>query len=178
MPLSQFVGNLAVIQTDSRIGKQSQSQPTLEIVILDEQHAHLRIIHRLSLARAVKLYPAVREAHLDARAPNAGEVSKAAARRILRTGPPTIVSMTTITPLFSVPFVFAQHPQPEPLNATLHELFLARETEDARYANPNPYTVRNAQLFESLRPVRLARALYRPAQRVLPWQSDAYGRRT
>ena len=57
--------------------------------------------------------------------------------------------MSPTTSLFSVPFVFAQHPQPEPLNATLRELFLARETEGARYANPNPYTVRNAQLFES-----------------------------
>jgi hypothetical protein len=57
--------------------------------------------------------------------------------------------MSQITPLFSVPFVFAQHPQPEPLNATLRELFLARETQGDRYANPNPYTIRNAQLFES-----------------------------
>src|SRR5262249_15706559 len=39
--------------------------------------------------------------------------------------------------------------QPEALNATLRELFLAREAEGARWANPNPYTVRNAQLFES-----------------------------
>jgi uncharacterized protein (TIGR02466 family) len=57
--------------------------------------------------------------------------------------------MSQISPLFSVPFVFAQHPQPESLNTTLRELFLVRESEGARYANPNPYTVRNAQLFES-----------------------------
>ena len=57
--------------------------------------------------------------------------------------------MSQITPMFSVPFGFAQHPQPEPLNNVLRELFIAREAEGARYANPNPYTVRNAQLFES-----------------------------
>jgi len=57
--------------------------------------------------------------------------------------------MSRTTPLFSVPFAFAQHPQPDGLNATLRELFLAREAEGARYANPNPYTERNAQLFES-----------------------------
>jgi uncharacterized protein (TIGR02466 family) len=57
--------------------------------------------------------------------------------------------MSQITPMFAVPFGFAQHPQPEPLNTTLRALFVAREAEGARYANPNPYTVRNAQLFES-----------------------------
>ena len=53
------------------------------------------------------------------------------------------------TAMFAVPFVFAQHPQPDGLNAALRALFLAREAEGGRYANPNPYTVRNAQLFES-----------------------------
>lgn len=57
--------------------------------------------------------------------------------------------MPSTTPLFAVPFAFAQHPQPGPLNAALRALFLAREAEGARFANPNPYTVRNAQLFES-----------------------------
>ncbi len=53
------------------------------------------------------------------------------------------------TTMFAVPFGFLQYPQPEALNASLRNLFLERETEGARYANPNPYTVRNAQLFES-----------------------------
>ncbi|MBS0465239.1 MAG: hypothetical protein JSS03_09640, partial [Proteobacteria bacterium] len=53
------------------------------------------------------------------------------------------------TTLFAVPFVIMQHPQPEPLNTQLRELFLLRESEGERHANPNPYTVRNAQLFES-----------------------------
>ena len=57
--------------------------------------------------------------------------------------------MSTTTPMFAVPFVFAQHPQPDPMNTALRDLFIARETEGDRYANPNPYTVRNAQLFES-----------------------------
>lgn len=57
--------------------------------------------------------------------------------------------MPQIRGLFSVPFAFARHPQPEALNAALRELFLAREAEGARWANPKPYTVRNAQLFES-----------------------------
>ncbi len=57
--------------------------------------------------------------------------------------------MTTITSMFAVPFGFAQHPGPAALNAALRVLFLAREAEGGRYANPNPYTVRNAQLFES-----------------------------
>ena len=57
--------------------------------------------------------------------------------------------MSQIIPYFSVPFCFAQHPQPDALNATLRALFLARETEGDRFANPNPYTMRNVQLFES-----------------------------
>jgi hypothetical protein len=57
--------------------------------------------------------------------------------------------MFSIKPFFAVPFCIAQHPQPDPLNAALRVLFLAREAEGPRYANPNPYTVRNEQLFES-----------------------------
>lgn len=57
--------------------------------------------------------------------------------------------MSQITPLFAVPFVFVSHPQPEPLNSRLRELFIVREAEGARYANPSPYTERNAPVFES-----------------------------
>ena len=60
-----------------------------------------------------------------------------------------MTTMSTMTPMFAVPFGFAQYAQPEPLHSVLRELFIAREAEGARYANPNPYTVRNAQLFES-----------------------------
>lgn len=57
--------------------------------------------------------------------------------------------MAQLTPMFAVPMAFAQHPDPGPLNAALRELFLARETEGQRWANPNPYTIRNEALFES-----------------------------
>lgn len=57
--------------------------------------------------------------------------------------------MHQISPIFAVPFVFEQLPDPGPLNAALRTLFLARETEGSRYANPNPNTVRNRELFES-----------------------------
>ena len=51
--------------------------------------------------------------------------------------------------MFPVPFAFDQHPAPEPLNAALRALFLAREGEGAAFANPHPYTERNTSLFES-----------------------------
>lgn len=57
--------------------------------------------------------------------------------------------MFQIVPHFAVPFAFEQHPNPAALNQALRELFLKRETEGAKYANPNPYTVRNKDLFES-----------------------------
>jgi uncharacterized protein (TIGR02466 family) len=57
--------------------------------------------------------------------------------------------MHQINPIFAVPFVFDQLPEPDRLNRDLRELFLIREKEGARYANPNPYTVRNRELFES-----------------------------
>lgn len=50
---------------------------------------------------------------------------------------------------FAVPFAFEQHPEPLRLNAALRQLFLHRESQGARYANPTPYTVRNKPLFES-----------------------------
>jgi uncharacterized protein (TIGR02466 family) len=57
--------------------------------------------------------------------------------------------MLQIRALFPVPFGFEQHPNPGPLNAALRALFLAREKEGARYANPGPITLRNEGLFES-----------------------------
>lgn len=57
--------------------------------------------------------------------------------------------MPQITPMFSVPFGFAQMADAEPLNRELRSLFLAREKEGARWANPSPYTIRNGALFES-----------------------------
>jgi uncharacterized protein (TIGR02466 family) len=57
--------------------------------------------------------------------------------------------MTQIRPMFAVPFGFAQMQACEALNTELHALFLAREGEGTRWANPNPNTIRNAALFES-----------------------------
>ena len=57
--------------------------------------------------------------------------------------------MLQINAMFAVPFAFEQHPDPAPLNAQLRTLFLQREAEGGRYANPNPNTLRNKQLFES-----------------------------
>ena len=57
--------------------------------------------------------------------------------------------MPAIQPMFPVAFAFDQLPQPERLNAALRELFLAREDRGAAFANPHPYTERNASLFES-----------------------------
>ncbi len=57
--------------------------------------------------------------------------------------------MLQIRPMFALPFAFCQHPDPERMNAALCELFLAREAEGTRHANPHPYTERNTQLFES-----------------------------
>lgn len=57
--------------------------------------------------------------------------------------------MYSIAPLFAVPFAFDEFTGPERLNAELRSLFIARENEGARYANPNPNTNRNQELFES-----------------------------
>ncbi len=56
--------------------------------------------------------------------------------------------MFQIVPAFSVPMVFASLADSEALNSELRELFLARASDD-RYRNPDPYTHRNAALFES-----------------------------
>ena len=56
--------------------------------------------------------------------------------------------MFQITPAFAVPFVEAQLPQSEALNAELHALFLAREAE-GRVRNPATSMRINPGLFES-----------------------------
>lgn len=57
--------------------------------------------------------------------------------------------MFHIQPNFAVPFVFSKREDGDGLNRELRELFLAREQQGERYANPNPYTLRNSALFES-----------------------------
>lgn len=57
--------------------------------------------------------------------------------------------MAQIKPAFSVPFSFDQLPNCDSLNQELRDLFIRREAQGARFANPRPYTPRNAQLFES-----------------------------
>ena len=57
--------------------------------------------------------------------------------------------MVQLQPFFAVPFGFAQLENCASLNAELRALFLQREAEGAKYANPRPYTQRNAQVFES-----------------------------
>ncbi|MDP1699328.1 MAG: TIGR02466 family protein [Xanthomonadaceae bacterium] len=57
--------------------------------------------------------------------------------------------MTPISTLFAVPCVSVIHPDPHELNRQLRELFIAREGEGRRYANPNPLVLRNNALFES-----------------------------
>lgn len=57
--------------------------------------------------------------------------------------------MTIAKPLFAVPFSLTRHPAPAALNTQLRALFLAREAEGERYANPTRMVDRNAHLFES-----------------------------
>ncbi|HET9033735.1 MAG TPA: putative 2OG-Fe(II) oxygenase [Dokdonella sp.] len=54
-----------------------------------------------------------------------------------------------INGLFPVPFGHDHHPDAARLNAALRTLFLARESEGRRHANPGPITLRNEQVFES-----------------------------
>jgi uncharacterized protein (TIGR02466 family) len=51
--------------------------------------------------------------------------------------------------MFAIPTATAQMPDAEALNAELRALFIEREAQGPKYANPNPYTVRNPELFES-----------------------------
>ena len=57
--------------------------------------------------------------------------------------------MAQINPIFSVPFALDQLDDCASLNRELRELFIRRESHGSRFANPNPYTPRNPQLFES-----------------------------
>ncbi len=57
--------------------------------------------------------------------------------------------MVQIQPTFSVPLAFAQRKNLDGLNENLRQLFIEREAEGERFSNPNPYTHRNRQLFES-----------------------------
>jgi uncharacterized protein (TIGR02466 family) len=57
--------------------------------------------------------------------------------------------MAQITPFYAIPVAFDKLENAAALNAELRELFIARATEGARYANPRPLTQRNPQLFES-----------------------------
>ena len=57
--------------------------------------------------------------------------------------------MIQVQPFFAVPFGFAQLENCASLNAALRTLFLQREAEGAKYANPRPLTQRNGQVFES-----------------------------
>lgn len=57
--------------------------------------------------------------------------------------------MTPLSALFAVPCASVQHPDCHELNRKLRELFIDRETEGARYANPSPLVLRNSLLFES-----------------------------
>lgn len=57
--------------------------------------------------------------------------------------------MFQINPLFAVPLVETQHPDPSRLNQELRELFLAQEAEGVRYANPHSLMKIRPGLFES-----------------------------
>ena len=57
--------------------------------------------------------------------------------------------MAQINPLFSVPYATEQLADCLSLNQDLRELFIRREAMGKRFANPNPYTPRNKELFES-----------------------------
>lgn len=58
--------------------------------------------------------------------------------------------MFQVLPMFAVPMVEVQHPDCAALNHQLRELFLAREADGDRYANPHPSMHHSLhQLFES-----------------------------
>lgn len=57
--------------------------------------------------------------------------------------------MASIISAFSVPIVTTQLEDSETLNLGLRELFLDCAAQGNRYANPEPFTHRNEQLFES-----------------------------
>lgn len=57
--------------------------------------------------------------------------------------------MADIIPFFAVPFAFAKLENSAELNERLRRLFIAREAEGMKHANPRPLTQRNQQVFES-----------------------------
>lgn len=57
--------------------------------------------------------------------------------------------MFQIVPAFAVPFAETRLPEATALNAELAALFLAREAEGPRYANPHPSMKITPRLFES-----------------------------
>ena len=56
---------------------------------------------------------------------------------------------STIVTAFAVPIITNQAEDAEELNSQLRQLFLDCEAQGDKFANPDPYTHRNAQLFES-----------------------------
>lgn len=54
-----------------------------------------------------------------------------------------------ITPVFAVPLGQATHPNAESLNRELRALFLAREAEGGKHANPHPSLKQQPGVFES-----------------------------
>lgn len=54
-----------------------------------------------------------------------------------------------LSPMFAVPFAQDSLPDAAAINAQLKALFLAREGEGMRYANPNPSLKQQAGVFES-----------------------------
>ncbi|WP_210244157.1 putative 2OG-Fe(II) oxygenase [Arenimonas fontis] len=57
--------------------------------------------------------------------------------------------MYTLSPMFAVPAALAKMPDCAELNRELRELFLVKAAEGDKYRNPEPFTHRNAALFES-----------------------------
>lgn len=58
------------------------------------------------------------------------------------------MSLSIQTP-FAMPMAFTSLEESAGLNRELRQVFLRREADGQRYANPNPYTQRNRQVFES-----------------------------
>lgn len=56
--------------------------------------------------------------------------------------------MIHVQPAFAVPLIWSRRTEKDGLNRELRDLLVAR-ADDPRVANPNPYTARNEQLFES-----------------------------
>lgn len=57
--------------------------------------------------------------------------------------------MYQVIPTFATPILMVKHPDSRALDSALRELFLQREKDGPRWANPTPLTQRNEQVFES-----------------------------